>query len=367
MNKPVTPDQIRAQAIGKSASQSTEIERSRAVAQVQAAYVMAQQRPRDETICLERGLRACRTMEVADGAFYKFKRGDGSVTGPSIQLAVELALAWGNIDYGIVELSRNDEARESEMLAYAVDLETNVRSSLGFIVPHIRDTKSGPKALTDVRDIYENNANMGARRLRECIFRILPAYVKEAAQAECHATLRAGGGEKPLQVRLVEMVSAFEGLGISRARIEAKLGPIAGLTDVDLANLKISYRSVTRNEINAEEEFPRVGAEEATAAARKIANKPEPRQHTATADNPAAAEGPGDDERGEAHNGADDHPARRVADEIIRAATTQGTIIDLANLKAARSGDVAAMPDDIAEEVSAAFAAAEQRLKAPRS
>jgi hypothetical protein len=368
MNEVVSREQIMGQARGESASQATVIEKSRAIAEVQGALIVAQQRPRDETKALATALESCRTKEVAETAFFKFPRGGQTVSGETIHLAVELARCWGNVGYGIVELSRNDRVAESEMMAFAWDLQTNTRSTMGFIVPHKRDKRGGPETLTDMRDIYENNANMGARRLRECIFRVLPPYLKEQAKGACYKTLEGGRDEKPLAVRLTEMVDAFEALGISRERVEAKLGPIARLSATDLAGLKVSYRSIARNEVTADEEFPRVGVEETTRAARAIAGgrAAAERQGTTTGDNPAA-EGPADEDRGEAFSGADEPDARRrVADAIIYATKSQATIIDLANLKAARSADIKALPDDMAAEVEGAFDEAQQRLKERR-
>ncbi|HEX5183625.1 MAG TPA: hypothetical protein VFW19_10800 [Allosphingosinicella sp.] len=363
MNDVVKPEDIMRQARGEAASQATIVEQSRAIAEVQGALLVAQRCPREETAALARIRTAAAQLPLAERAFFKFPRGGETVSGESIHLAVEMARCWGNIAYGIAELSRSDRAGESEMLAYAWDLETNTKSQMGFIVPHRRDTRNGVKALTDMRDIYENNANMGARRLRECIFRVLPAHVIELGKATCIATLEKGESDKPLTVRLAELFEAAEKMGISRARIEAKLGPAGGLTQIDAANLHVSLRSVKRGEVSADEEFPRVGVEEATAAARRVAGKGQ-RQETITGESPNAEEGRAESQMGDGFSGAkDEHPARRVADDIIRAAGTQGTIIDLANLKAARSADVAAMPDDMAADVEAAYADAEKRLK----
>jgi hypothetical protein len=269
------------------ASQSTSIEQSRAVAEVQGALVVAQQRPRDETKALERALSSCRTKEVASVAFYKFPRGGETVQGETIQMAVELARCWGNIDYGIMELERDEVRGHTEMLAFAWDLETNTRSRQAFIVPHRRDTKSGAKPLTDMRDIYENNANNGARRLRECIFRVLPAYFKEATKSQCIATL-SSGGEVALPLALADAVKAFEGLGVTRDRIEAKLGPLSKMTAIDLATLRVSHTSIKRREISADEEFPRIGHVDTAQAIRDQSIKP---AETLSPDNTTASEG----------------------------------------------------------------------------
>jgi hypothetical protein len=248
------------QARGDSRSQSTVVEQSRAIAEVQGALMVADRRPRDKMRALNEALESCRTKEVAENAFFKFNRGGKSVAGETIHLARELARCWGNIVYAVVELDRDDSRAVSEMMAYAWDLETNARSQLQFLVPHYRDKTGGPVRLTDMRDIYENNANMGARRLRECIFAVLPPYLTKTAAEQCHMTLQGGSDEKPLPVRINEALAHFEAIGVGRDRIEAKMGPVGRFTAVDYANLRVSFASIKRNEISADDEFPRVDA-----------------------------------------------------------------------------------------------------------
>lgn len=209
-------------------------------------------------------------LSVAEQAFYKFSRGGGSVKGETIHLARELARCWGNITYSVMELARDDAKAESEMMAFAIDLQTNASCRLSFIVPHKRDKRGGAEVLTDLRDIYENNMNQGARRLRECIFAVLPRWLIDAAADECMQTLKGGEDQRPLPVRLAEMVEAFAALGVGKDRIEAKVGQIANLTAMDLANLTISYKSIRRGEVSADEEFPRVAHEEAAEGLRQM-------------------------------------------------------------------------------------------------
>lgn len=363
MNAPVTAKEIMQQSRREPASQATAIEQTRAIAEVQAAITVAQRCPRDEAAALQKALVSCAMMEVAETAFFKLPRSGEAITGESIHLARELARCWGNISYGVVELSRDDDRRVSEMMAFAWDLEANTRPHTTFIVPHLRDTRNGAKPLIDMRDIYENNANMGARRLREQIFSVLPAYLKTAATNACYQTLEKGQGDKPLTVRITEALGAFDDLGISRERLEAKFGASNKWTAADVVQLQVSYRSIKRREISPEEEFPRIGVQEATEAARRIADGN--RQGKAeTADVSGDAEqGRTDEQHGDQHDGTDpDHPARKVADEIIRATEVSPDITHLAGLKGNRQPDIAAMPDDMATEVLAAFRKAEERL-----
>lgn len=242
-------------------SQATQIEQSRAVAEVQAMVIVAQRCPRSISGAIDAIQESCAQMGLAEVAFFKFSRGGSPVTGPSIHLATELARCWGNINYGIKELSRDDEKHESEMVAYSWDVQTNARSETSFIVPHKRDRKDGAALLIDMRDIYENNANMGARRLREMIFRSIPSHILSMAEDACRATLEKGEGTEPVAVRIAKTLKAFAEIGVSRERIETKLGISAdAMTPVDLANLRISYQSIKRAEVTAEDEFPTVAA-----------------------------------------------------------------------------------------------------------
>lgn len=267
--------------VQQGASQGTGIEQSRAVAEVQAMVVVGQSRPRDETRAIEDMRSACRRIQMANKAFFKFPRGGQTVQGATVHLARELARCWGNITYGVTELERNDAAGQSEMIAYAWDVQTNARSATSFIVPHKRDKKGGAEVLVDLRDIYENNANNAARRLREMIFSVLPRWYVDEAMAICRLTLEKGEGETPLPSRIATVVQWFADIGVSRERLEAKVGSKSGSwTAVDLANLGISYQSLKNKEVTADEEFPQVkGAELTTALATQTeAVEPDPRQ-----------------------------------------------------------------------------------------
>lgn len=262
--------------------QGTAIEQSRAVAEVYAAIMVARQVPRNVQAAINAMTTACGTTELADRAFFSFPRGGSTIAGASVYLARELARCWGNIQYGVSELRRDDEHGQSEMQAFAWDLESNARAATIFIVPHKRDKKSGPEKLTDMRDIYENNANAGARRVRECIFSVLPSWFVEQGKARCTRTLQDGGG-KPLAQQVAECLAAFHPLGVTEADLARKVDrPAADWTPLELGQLRVLYGSLSRNEVTREEAFPpavvsgaeiRQGAATVTPAA---AQRPEP-------------------------------------------------------------------------------------------
>ncbi|NUT48090.1 MAG: hypothetical protein HOV94_12385, partial [Saccharothrix sp.] len=131
--------------------QGTAVEQSRAVAEVQGAIVVAQQCPRNIQAALGQMRDSCAQPYLAEKAFFRFNRGGKPVTGLSIHLARELARCWGNLQYGVKELRRDDAKGESEMLAFAWDVQTNPRNETTFIVPHQRDKDGTTVPLTQNR------------------------------------------------------------------------------------------------------------------------------------------------------------------------------------------------------------------------
>lgn len=256
--------------------QGTAIEQSRAMAEVQAMIVIAQNCPRSIQTAVAAMRETCAQKALADRAFFKFPRGGSTVSGPSVHLARELARIWGNVTYGVSELRRDDEKGESEILAYAWDCQTNTRNAQIFIAPHKRDKRGGAEKLVDLRDIYESNANQGARRVRECIYAILPPWFVDEAKSICGHTIETDGGSgKPLATRIADGVALFEGIGVNQDQLEQKVGrPLAKWTAHDVAQLGITFQSIQRGEVTVDDEFEtaRVTAAEIVGNGKAKAN-----------------------------------------------------------------------------------------------
>ena len=196
------------------------IEATRAVAEAQGKLVIAKRFPRDEVAAYAKAIQACQRPAMAAKAFYAYPRSGQTVEGPTIRFAEELARCWGNIDYGIKELSQDNG--KSELQAYAWDLETNAQSVQNFTNPHQREVKGKMVSLNSQRDIYENNANMATRRMRARILAILPSWYVDGCIAECKRTL-AGQNDTPLIDRVKNMVVQFAKFGVSQDMIERRL------------------------------------------------------------------------------------------------------------------------------------------------
>lgn len=255
-----------------------EVEKTRALQEVQAAIFMARQFPRDEFRAQKKIMEAAKRLSMAEKAIYCFPRGGQQVKGASIRTAETIAKYWGNLSYGIKELSQNQSDHTSEMMAYCWDLESNVRVERIFKVRHIRDTKGGGKLLTDQRDIYEKTANDGARRLRAAILEVLPADIVEDFLQACEKTME-GSSDKPLKERISAMLKAFEDFGVTQEMIEQRIGTRAeNFVVKNVVDLGSIYNSIKNNFAPVEQYFdmPNAAEKQAAETTKKIkASKPD--------------------------------------------------------------------------------------------
>lgn len=241
-------------------SVTAEMVTSRQTQEVQGQIIMAKKFPRDEIAARNRILTACQRKKLAEQAEYEYKRGTSKVTGTSIRLAEAMAQNWGNIDFGFVELEQRNG--ESQVMAYAWDLETNTRQTKVFTVPHIRETKTGNYPLTSSRDIYEMVANQAARRVRACILGIIPGDIQEEAVEQCRKTLM-NGEEKPLKDLIQGVVrTAEKEYQVPQESLEKYIGCKAEAFSMnDLIRLKRVFNSIKDGMAKREEVFELPGVE----------------------------------------------------------------------------------------------------------
>ena len=254
MNAPVQTNQnpFAVSAPQTQAMSTVQSDSQRAIAEVQAALVIAKQFPRNPIEAYDRVMNACQRPGLAQSAVYSYARGGTSVTGPSIRLAEMLAQNWGNIQYGIRELS--SENGESTVEAFAWDVETNTRQTKVFQIPHIRYTRQGTKKLTDPRDIYELVANNGARRLRACILGVIPGDVVDAAVDQCEKTIHASADTSPEGVQ--KLIKAFEQFGVSKDDIEGFIQRrVDAITPANVVSLRKIFTSLRDGMSSAKDWF----------------------------------------------------------------------------------------------------------------
>ena len=252
-----------APAVVESSRDLIAVEQSRAQHEVQAAFVIAQRFPRDEAAAFSRIMKSCDRPFLAEQAMYAYPKGGKVINGPSIRLAEVLLQNWQNCEAGIKELSQSNGVSVAE--AFAIDYQTNTRISKTFHVPHTIGTKSGPKKLTDPRDIYELVANQGARRMRACILSIIPGDIAEAAVERSKQTLVKG--KEPIADRIRKLVMAFDEVGVKVEHIEKRLGHKLDATiPEEIVTLGSIFKSI-RDGMAGREDFFDFGKNQPSAVA----------------------------------------------------------------------------------------------------
>ena len=243
-------------------------EEARAAREVEAAMVVAKRFPRNTLAASQAILNECTRPSLAEVAVYEYTRGGSAVTGPSIRLAEVIAQNWGNLTFGLRELDR--QLTSSVMEAYCWDLQTNVRRTVTFSVPHVRVTKRGRTDLTDPRDVYEMVANQGARRMRSCILAVVPGDVIEAAVEECERTITSKADTSPEAVK--KMVAAFTKFGVTTEQIEARIGRhLDAIRPAQVLQLRKIYNSLKEGMSDARTWFPPTEDEAAAEAQGGVA------------------------------------------------------------------------------------------------
>jgi hypothetical protein len=234
------------------------VEQARAVAQVAAQVQVAQRFPRDMEQVRRDVLDACREYDLAEVAFWALpNRGQGM----TVHVARELAVIWGNVDYGVHELRRDDAAGQSEIQAFCWDMQRNSRATRTFQVPHAitvtdkRTRRQSRQPIVDLADVYRNNQSVGARAMRECIFGTMPRVLVNLAERTLRETLHRGPG-KPIEQRRHDAVAWYGHRHVTRAQLETRIGrPVDAWTPEDMATLDVIARTVQRGETTLAEQF----------------------------------------------------------------------------------------------------------------
>ncbi len=254
------------QAVMPALGSIANTESARAVAQVQAAALLARTYKRDPEEAIDNILKACERYTLAQKAMYVYSRGGEEVSGPTIRLAEAVIQHWGNMRAGVDELSRDMEEGISVCRAYAHDLQTGLEDEKTFHVRHWRDVRNGRgyRVKTE-RDIGELVANFGARRKRACIQAVVPAYVFEEAIERCEQTLydnvRTDGDA------IESMLKSFADLGITQEHIEARIRrTLAEILPAQMIALHKIYNSLKGQESAASDWFDIVEVDPAPEA-----------------------------------------------------------------------------------------------------
>lgn len=201
----------------------------REVAKVQAAVMLAKQFPRNLALAVDKIKTACGDVVVADDALYQYNRGGTDVTGPTVGLMTMIATYMGNIKFGfdvtnqrVPSVPTIENPGETEIRAWAWDVENNTERSTTFTVRHIRNTKKGSSVITDERDVYEMCANLASRRMRRALEDLVPSYIVDTAVEACQETMKSNVEVTPETIK--KLIDSFQKFGVSKQQLEKRIG-----------------------------------------------------------------------------------------------------------------------------------------------
>lgn len=234
-----------------------------AKARIQAAYIMAMQRPRSYDQARIKILEACARPSFADKAEYSKPVGGQQIRGASIRF-VELALReWGNISSDIQVVYDDDYTRR--IMVLVTDLETNTtfsaslqiaktverRSSKGREVLGERINTFGDKVFI-VAATEDEVANKQAAAISKAIrnegLRLLPQDIVEEALERARQTVQSRDKADPDAGRK-RLADAFASLHIMPTDLEAYLGhPLGQTSPAEMQELRSIYQSIKDGE-----------------------------------------------------------------------------------------------------------------------
>lgn len=217
-----------------------------AIQQIQAAVIIAIQKPRNEENAKQRVFTALERFSFADEALYSFPRGDSQVIGPSVYLARELSKFWGNMRSGWQQTADiqafGDEPGRVSIEGFAWDLETNNYKSYQQVVKKIIYRKSKGWIEPDERELRELISRIGSILERNAVLNLLPIDLIKECETHATATITREAKHQDLAKRTI---NAFVELRITPVMLEQYLGhPLASISGEEATTLRAIFKAI---------------------------------------------------------------------------------------------------------------------------
>lgn len=271
---------------------------AQARAEVEARYIVAQQRPRDLHYVYGKLINECKRPGFAEAARYKRpagrkKNGDGEwvpsfIEGPSIRFAEACARLMGNLDVrGPAVIS--DTPSRVIIRVVAIDMETNASYTGDVAIEKTtekRDVKKGTVVLAERTNSYgdrvyiveateaETKMRVAAetsKLLRTLVLRLVPGDIVDDCMAQCIETVSSATKADPERQKK-RMVAAFTALGIEPRELVAYLGkPLEQVVPSEVASLLAIHQALKDGSTTWEE----IAGEAARKAAAELLAKEE--------------------------------------------------------------------------------------------
>ena len=270
-----------------------------AKAQIQAAYIMAYQKPRSYDLARVRIIESCKRPTFATKVQYQKPIGGGKhVSGGSIRFAEMLCREWGNIL--VRDAVIYDDATTRRITVTAVDLETNATLS-----KDIQLTKSVERSYANDREVLGERTNSAGKKTfivratedemqikqeaavskakRNLIIALIPQEITEEAIEVADQTMSNHDAANPGEARK-KLVDGFYSIGVLPTDLENYLEhPIAAISPAELKNLRSIFVAIRDGDakwndyVKKDEPATYTSKEEAKAVTEKVVSMPDPK------------------------------------------------------------------------------------------
>ncbi len=254
-------------------------------AEIEAAYVMAMQRPRNPDLVYERIMRDCQRPSFAGAAMYRLPRGGKTITGLSVRFVEAALRAMGNVVVK-AHVLYDDENRQMVQVV-GVDLETNARFEDTVIIEKTverRVVKDGQRVLGSRRNssgevVYlvpatEDDLRMkrGAevsRARRNIGMQLVPGDVIEDAKRQIVKTQMDKAAKDPDAERKA-LILGFSEIGVSPEQLTEYLGHgLERSQPAELVDLRQLWRAISDGQTTWRSAMEAKAAEAAQKAAEE--------------------------------------------------------------------------------------------------
>ena len=230
-----------------------------AKAEVEASYVMALKKPRNDEDARIGILNVCKNPIFAEKAIYKKPVGGQTIEGPSIRFAEEMLRHWGNVKT-LQSCIFEDELKRIVKIT-VIDLESNLsyskevtvekkverKDAKGREVIGERTNSYGQKVfiVRATEDEMQNKeAALASKLIRNNGLRLIPEYIIQEAMETAAAAMKARVNKDP-EAEKRKVLDAFAQLGIRPSEIEKYLKhKIDQVTPAEILDLRQVYSAL---------------------------------------------------------------------------------------------------------------------------
>ncbi len=268
-------------------------------AEIEAAYIMAMQRPRNLDAVYERIMRDCKRPSFANAAVYRLPRSQYNpatkqrekklIKGLSIRFTEDAIRHMGNAVLKAQTLFDDEDKQIVQVVG--VDLETNTRFEETVIISKTVERKrvnEGTQVLGSRRNEYgdvvyivsatddEFRMKKGAevaRARRNVGNQLVPADIREDAMGACEATMLDKASKDPDSERKA-LILGFSQVGVPAEALAEYLGhPLTTMQPAELVEMRQLWRAIADGHTTWSAAMEEKAEEEAAKAAAEAAER----------------------------------------------------------------------------------------------